>query len=243
MYHSFQCQTFYRDNDIMYQSRVNQNPLINRYNQYRETVHVPFTSNKLINSDPRMVSVTHSGEKVSTENIIEKILTPVKVKNDALDDVALSYEAKMKLREQQEKTIEYIDTPYKAIIKQAFNKPLDKIKQQDLIVHKVTEADKETERFNKDLKTKELTRNNEDTALEIEFSPSNYNKHKKVFEYNESFITNMAYEENLFDDNKRDCIAFYQEKQKELEKGKAMCDEVLRSLMDRGVISQDEIPS
>lgn len=216
--------------------------MIARYNKYQETATVPFSSNKLINNDPRMMAGTYSTESVTSENIIERILTPVHVKSEALDDVKLSYEAKKKMREQQEQ-IEYVDTTYKAIIKQTFNKPINQIKEDDLIVHKVSDIDKETTRFAKDVLAKEIARKNDDTELAIEFSPSNYNKHKKVFEYNESFITNLAYEAKLFDDNKSDCIAFYQQKQKEQEEGKRVCDQVLRNLMNKNLISQDEIPS
>lgn len=224
------------------QTRVNQNPLLSRFHQYRSTANVPFENNRLIQNDPRLMQPVTSSFANKSENVIEQILKPVEITNVRNNtDVKFNYDARKKLRDQNEK-IEYTDTMYKAIIKQPLNKPLTEIEADDLIVHRVSDVDKDIRIFTRDLENKKRSIQSENDALRIEYCEENYSKHKKAFEYNESFITNMAYEENLFDDNKKDCIEFYQKKQREQEEGKRACDQVLRDLMNRGLISEDEIP-
>lgn len=228
------------------QNRVDQNPLLSRFQQFRSNTHVPFDNNKLINSDPRLIQTSRHepSDPCSSVNVIEQILKPVDIKNVRNnDDVMFNYTAKKRIRDQTG-DIEYVDTQYKSIIKQPLNKPLSELKPEDLIIHKVDKkVDGDLSLFNKDLETKTHARKQDSLVLKQEYSDKNYSKHRKAFEYNESFIVNMAYEEKIFDDNKQDCIAFYQKKQRELEEGRKTCDQVLRDLMNKGLISEDEIPS
>lgn len=232
----------------MYQNLANQNRLVDRFQQYRSGVQVPFQNNQLINHDIRIIN-TLSEQMVPNkrgENVIEQMLKPVTI-GRANDDVMLSYKIREEIQQKASTGdigIVITNAPYKAIIKEPINKAVGDITKEDLIVHKVVNGvDNNAQRFMQETSTKERERDSINKSLAIEFSIDNYNKHKKVFEYNESFIKNMAYEENLFDDSKKDCIAFYQKKQKELEDGRQVCDQVLRNLLDSGLISKDEIPS
>jgi SAM-dependent methyltransferase len=54
-------------------------------------------------------------------------------------------------------------------------------------------------KFDKDLKRKEEEGTKINDELQIEFHIDNYDKHKKKFEYKETFIKNLAFEENTFD--------------------------------------------
>nr|AEX62953.1 hypothetical protein mv_R749 [Moumouvirus Monve] len=135
--------------------------------------------------------------------------------------------------------------PYKTIIKdKIINKKVEEVKLEDLLVHKsVKGVDDDKDKFEKELKIKENEKEKINDELQIEFNIDNYDKHKKTFEYNATFIRNLAYEQNVFDENKQDCIEFYQKKQKEAEEGKQICDEILRNIIDEGIISKDELPT
>lgn len=184
----------------------------------------------------------------STKNIIEDMLKPQKiVKNNK--DVESSYKHRKMIQEKAKEKdgigIEITNMPYKSIIKDKIpKKNVKDIREEDLIVHKsIRKIDADRDVFNKELAVKENEKEKINEELKIEFHIDNYDRHKKNFSYKESFIRNLAYEENTFSENKEDVIEFYRKKQKEAEDGKKLCDQILHDIQDDSVISRDELPT
>jgi hypothetical protein len=187
--------------------------------------------------------------RVKNSNIIEEMLKPIKIKKDTNTnkDVLPNYSVRNEIRKNAKKgkiNIKITNAPYKNIIRdKIITKKVEDIKQEDLIVHKVIPGvDDNIERFNKELKIMEDEKEKINDELEIEFHIDNYDTHKKNFEFKETFIKNLAFEQNTFDENKQDYVDFYKQKQKEAEKGIKLVDQVLENLIDEGIISKDELP-
>lgn len=183
-------------------------------------------------------------------NLIEEMLKPVKiVKNENTNkDVNSNYRVRKDVQKQAKKgkiNIKMTNTPYKNIIKdKIITKNVEDVKEEDLLVHKSMRGiDDNIEKFKQELNIKEQEKQKINDELDIEFQIENYDKHKKKFEYKESFIKNLPYEEKTFNENKEDFIDFYKKKQKEAEEGMKLCDQVLHNMIDEGIISKDELPT
>lgn len=189
----------------------------------------------------------NNGKKI---NIIEEMLKPIKIERDAEDnkDVHTSYEARRNIQEEVKKgnfNIKITNAPYKCIIKdKIINKNVEDVTEEDLVVHKsVRGVDDDINIFNKQMSKLEKEKEEINEELAVEFHVDNYDKHKKKFEYKETFIKNLKSDTKDFDENKQDYIDFYNQKQKEAEEGLKMCDNVLKNLVDDGFIDQNELPT
>ena len=242
----------------MYKNLANQNPIINKFNAYANNNYTPFQNNNLINKNVHVMNnlnemvqrknskniqnKKNNKHKNSSFNIIEQMLTPQTIIKDNID----IEENLQKKISQREENIKRTNIPYKIIIKdKIITHELNKDEFGDkIIVHKTTVDDSNIEKFNKELNNKFQEKKKINDELEIEFHIDNYSKHKKNFEYKETFIKNLAFEQNSFDESKHDYIEFYKQKQKEVEEGKKMCDEILRNIdNNNNIIKKEELPT
>lgn len=223
-------------NDLIAQNKnIQQNISTNQKNILQNTENTRNTSNK---------------KTGKTLNIIEEMLKPQKITKDNNKDSEIKYRAKAedyKLDKEGRlaKKFKITNAPYKNIIKdKVITKDVDQVKENDLLVHKsVRNIDANREKFDKELEAKMDEKDKINDELKIEFHIDNYDKHKKNFEWKETFIKNLAYEENTFDETKQDFIEFYRKKQKEAEEGKKICDQILHSIVDDGIINKEELPT
>ena len=179
-------------------------------------------------------------------NIIEEMLKPQKIIKGENKDVAKNYKSREQAMENYRKkkeNIQITNTPYKSIIKdKIIDKKVEDVKLRDLVVHKTGESDRNKKKFVGEFQRKRKEGIEINDELKLDFSVRNYNSHKKKFEYKESYIRNLAYEENTFDETKQDYIQFYEKHQKEAEKGKKICDDILYDMGKSGIISSEELP-
>jgi hypothetical protein len=138
--------------------------------------------------------------------------------------------------------------PYKNIIKdeKQINKFLNKnyskkdenIVMKDLIVHKVTDADKEgvDEEFEK--LEKELERHDKD--LKMIYSTSKEAEYKQKFEYNNKYKYRVKFKPSDHDDMKKDKINYYKKEQKKIEKNRKQGDTIIEDLITMNIIDNDE---
>lgn len=184
-------------------------------------------------------------KKLTNCNIIEEMLTPRKIVKDN-KDVRPNYRVREDIQLKAKKgdiNIEMTNAPYKTIIKdKIITKKVQDVKLHDLLVHKAVRAiDADVKKFDIDLLAKQGEKTKINEELKMEFHWDNYDKHKKKFEYKETFIKNLAFEQKTFDESKDDYIEFYRQKQREAEEGQKLCDEILHKIIDEGIISNDEL--
>lgn len=244
-------------NNLVQQQRILQHnmPMYQQQLSMAQNISNPNTPQNISNSNtisntttniPSNSSQTNKKNKNSKNkgmNIIEEMLKPQIIVKDN-KDVDSNYK---KRETQQNKKIELeeiTNAPYKIIIKDKIvTKKVNQVRHSDMLVHKATNADADKVKFTKDLKKKEIEVEKINDELKIEFNIDNYDKNKKKFDYKETFIKNLAYEQNTFDENKQDYIEFYKKKQKEAEEGQKLCDQILHNIVDEGIITKDELPS
>ena len=225
-----------QQNMPQYQHQLNQH---NQHNQHN------------LNQNPMMHMSNNKAIDKSNKrniNIIEDILKPQKIVKNDNKDVHSNYTARKKIQDRMlAKKIDIIPTnmPYKIIIKDKIvQKPVGSIEKSDFIVHKYNkEIDANIDKFNDEMvdKKNKIDKINED--IEVEFHIDNYDKHKKKYEYKESFIKVLGFEEKIYEKSKHDCIEFYRKKQKEAEEGQRLCDEILHNIHDENIIGESELPS
>lgn len=240
-------------NNIPFQNNqlINNNVhVMNHLNNYVQNYRPGYYTTSHINNIQQQPEPLYynNGQKKKNINIIEEMLKPQKISKNN-NDVELSY-TKRKLLQDELKNGKFMfalsNQPYKNILKdKIIQKNVEDITEDDIIVHKINkEIDANRKRFDEELQHKMEEKQKINYELEIEFHVDNYDRHKKNFEYKESFIKNLAYEENTIVDSKRDLIEFYREEQRKAEEGIKICDQIKILLdMDKsGIINEDEIP-
>lgn len=135
--------------------------------------------------------------------------------------------------------------PYKGIIK---NFDFNKIRanhKEDLVVHKVTDADKKT--FNEDISKYSNTITKQQKELSEIYAENKKNEHKKNFEYQHKY----KYRTKLDVDGggggdgdgegdvRIDRIEYYKKEQLKVEESKKKMDDILMNLINKNAISEN----
>jgi hypothetical protein len=184
------------------------------------------------------------------EKIKESIIRPIKIEKNKQDRIKLEREWKEAENVYHDKTgknygseikkywSKRTNQPYKNIMKnEDYTKKIKSTK--DLIVHRVTDKDKEgVEEEYVDLKGKLEMHNNE---LKVIYSTSTKNEHKKKFEYNHVYKYRVKHNAKDHTDHKQDKIAYYKKQQKKEEVGKKKLDILLDTLVSDGIFDKDEL--
>lgn len=220
------------------------NQLINKNIHVRNALANSIQNNNYRNNKPSDISqytVSNIHANISTKSnrdVIKDMLKPIKIeKNKKSHDVMANYHDREKIQINSMKGIKEVpitNIPYKCIIKNRDNiekKNVDEIKLEDLIVHRsVRGVDDDVNVFDHLLEKKELEKSKINEELMVEFNESNRDMHKKKFEFKETFIKNMVYEENTIDENKKDFLAFYKKQKKDAEESARLIDNVTKYL-------------
>ena len=250
----------------MNNSFVNRNPLMNQYNEYSQrNTNIPFQNNNLIKNNIAISNKLYenihrreAGNYNSNNNyvkpqketreyvdIVKEMLKPMEHETD---NTFIHENYKTKRQEYDNYTaglekIKLTNVPYKIIMKDNIvNKPVDKITEDDFVVHKVVNGiDNNLGQFNREHDELEEEMEKINNEIEMEYNFDNYVQHKKNFEYRETFIKNTSYKSNDFNENKQDYIEFFEKKQKELDDGIKYCDDILKILNDDNNVN-DYIP-
>jgi hypothetical protein len=137
-----------------------------------------------------------------------------------------------------------INNPYKGIISKDdfdYNKKIDD--EDDLIVYKAKEGDKNKKIFNKEYSKFKKTKKKDDKNIEEIYSKSEKAKHKKNFVYNQKYKYSAKVDDKDDDgdcDNLRtDRIEFYKKEQQKAENNKKKVDDIIIGLVESGIISEN----
>lgn len=130
------------------------------------------------------------------------------------------------------------NNPYKNIMKNEDYKKNFK-NQEDLIVHKVTDADKIQELLFSDLNELKNELETHDKELKSIYSLSEKTKHLKKFDYDHvKKYERIKYDPADFNDMKVDRMEILKKEQKKMEGNKKKIDDVINDLMTKGFIDE-----
>lgn len=130
--------------------------------------------------------------------------------------------------------------PYKNIIKDAdYNIKVNSDK--DLIIHKVTNEDKNDSILEKQFEKFGSTINEHNKELKNMYSQSKELSHKKDFEYNHRYKYRVKFKTKDHGELKQDKIEQYKEEQKKLELNKKKIDDIYESMINNEMFSKEEL--
>ena len=188
--------------------------------------------------------------KMDKDKIRESVIKPIKIEKNKQDKIELEKKWKESENNYHDKTgkdfgpevrkywEKRTNQPYKNIMKnEDYTKKISSDK--DLIVHRVTNKDKEgVEEACIDLQQK-LEKH--DDELKVIYSTSKKNEHKKKFEYNHVYKYRVQHDAKDHDDLKDDRIKYYKAQQKKEESGKKKLDVLLDTLVSDGIFDKSEL--
>lgn len=132
-----------------------------------------------------------------------------------------------------------VNQPYKGIIKDFDYTKIREKHQEDLIVHTVTEKDKDKKEFDEKMgvfKT-EIAQQNKD--IKDTYSLDKKTEHKKEFDYQHKYKYRVKIDTQDDDDLRVDRIEFYKKEQNKIEENKKKIDDILLNLIDSGILSEN----
>lgn len=223
---------------IKQQKQLDQTMMSQNNNNNNPAIRDPYAQR----NRPQTKNNPNSNKKL---NIIEEMMLPQKIvkENADVEPNFISRKNEYKYAKKNPEVIKITNAPYKSIIKdKIISKSVKDIKEADLIVHKVTNIDSDIDIFNTERKAKKINLRKINDEIKVDFHIDNYDKHKKKYDYKETFIRNLAFEAGTCDENKQDYIEFYTKRQKESIAGEELCDNVLHKLLESGLIKPEELP-
>lgn len=237
----------HRNNNIPFQNNalLANNPMFNSNMNYSDSSQRQHMQRLKEEQQLKQLEKLNALEnKFGKEKIRESVIKPMKIESNN-KDVAVKYSKSDKDYEEKRKQYweKRTNQPYKNIIKdeQHINKFLNKknIDQKELIVHRVTNADKEgVDNEFETLQGKLETHNNE---LKVIYSTSHELEHKKKFEYNNKYKYRIKYDPSDHNKLKKDKISYYKREQRKMEDDKEKTDAIIEDLVNKGIFDKEEL--
>lgn len=123
------------------------------------------------------------------------------------------------------------NAPYKNILPtEYFNKNI--AKQEDLIIYKVSEEDKDKIQFKKKVNEIKNTRKIQNNELIQKYNEKDKGEFEKKFNYDNNMKYNIEFNQPMYKTIKEDVNKFYINQQKELEKDKKSIDIIIENVIN-----------
>jgi len=129
--------------------------------------------------------------------------------------------------------------PYKGIIKNFDYSKIREKHEEELIIHKVNDEDKNIKIFDTNMNVfhNKIEKQNKD--IKDTYSIDKKTEHKKDFDYQHKYKYRTKIESDDNDDLRVDRIEFYKKEQNKIENNKKKIDDILLNLIDSGILSEN----
>ena len=185
------------------------------------------------------------------DKIRESIIKPIKIEKDKKNKQDLEVKWKNAENNYRDKSGKDYGIEIKHYWENRTNKPYKNIlknedysrqykSSDDLVVHKITQKDKDLDKVEGEFKEINNKREKHNDELKCIYSTSNINEHKKKFEYRHVYKYRIQYDPKDHNTIKQDNIKYYKELQKKEEEGKQQLNS-LQKLVDDGIFEKDEV--
>jgi hypothetical protein len=132
-----------------------------------------------------------------------------------------------------------VNQPYKGIIKDFdYSKIKEKCKE-DLIVHKVTDIDRDEKIFDENMGKFKNEIADQNKNIKDTYSLDKKTAHKKEFDYQHKYKYRVKIDSTDNDELRVDRIEFYKKEQNKIEENKKKIDDILLNLIDSGILSEN----
>lgn len=194
---------------------------------------------------------TYNLKKIQKFNNIDQIhnmdqLKDVIIKTEKIQKPNININNLIKSKEEENNKVlnesikKRTNQPYKGIIKNFDYSKIREKHEEDLIVHKNTEADKDKKVFDSKLNNYNNTIQNQNTEIKQIYSGDKYTVNKKDFDYQHKYKYRSKIDNNNDESELRvDRIEYYKKEQQKNEGNKKKIDDILLNLIDSGILSDD----
>jgi hypothetical protein len=241
----------------------NNNKLLTNYHNHQNNNKI-IQNNMLLQNNPSAVSqqniqklkeqqylkqlekINELDVKYNKEKIRESVIKPINTKVDNKDVVIQLKRIEGEYTVDNKKKLwkERTNQPYKNILKnENYNKKFEK--KEDLIVHKITQDEKDAEKIEKNYKQLESTIEKHNDELKIIYHLSKEAEHKQKFAYTHKYKYQDTEQnnDNEHDHNsiKKNRIDYFKRQQQKEEENKQQKDNILETIINEGIFSVDEL--
>ena len=167
------------------------------------------------------------------------ILKPQKIEKPNINlNSLINSKEQSNLTDLKESIKKRINEPYKGIIKNFDYSKIREKHEEDLIVHKVNEEDKNIKVFDSNmcLFHNKIEKQNKD--IKDTYSIDKKTEHKKEFDYQHKYKYRTKIDSGD-NDLRVDRIEFYKKEQSKIEDNKKKIDDILLNLIDSGILSEN----
>lgn len=178
------------------------------------------------------------------EDLKNMILKPTKIEKPNININALvDNKEKQQLYDLNESIKKRTNNPYKGIIKDFDYSKIRAKHEEDLIVHKVTDADKDIQLFDTKIKNYHVEIGQQNLNIDTVYSLDKKIEHKKDFDYKHKYKYRTKIDNNTDADGTEDLrvdrIEFWKKEQNKIEDSKKKMDDILLNLIDMGILSEN----
>lgn len=167
------------------------------------------------------------------------ILKPQKIEKPNLNlDSLINSKEQTNSTDLKESIKKRTNEPYKGIIKNFDYSKIREKHEEDLIVHKVNDEDKNMEVFDTNMNVfhNKIEKQNKD--IKDTYSIDKKTEHKKEFDYQHKYKYRTKIDSGD-NDLRVDRIEFYKKEQSKIEDNKKKIDDILLNLIDSGILSEN----
>lgn len=168
------------------------------------------------------------------------ILKPQKIEKSNINiDSLINNKQQSNLADLENSIKKRTNEPYKGIIKNFDYSKIRVEHEEDLIVHRVNNEDKNIKIFDSNLNVfhNKIEKQNKD--IKDIYSIDKKTEHKKEFDYQHKYKYRTKIESTDDDDLRIDRIEFYKKEQNKIEENKKKIDDILLNLIDSGILSEN----
>lgn len=167
------------------------------------------------------------------------ILKPQKIEKPNLNlDSLINNKEQSNSNDLKESVKKRTNEPYKGIIKNFDYSKIREKHEEDLIVHKVNDEDKNMKVFDDNMNVfhNKIEKQNKD--IKDTYSIDKKTEHKKEFDYQHKYKYRTKIDSGD-NDLRVDRIEFYKKEQSKIEDNKKKIDDILLNLIDSGILSEN----
>jgi len=232
----------FQNNALLQNNVMFRNSMANNNSRQIRTMNILQQQLKNIDQITNMEQLENINNNINIrkEDVIFSVIRPMKIEKNNSDAIEINNkfnDAKGNFVVQRTQLWEgRTNQPYKNIMKnEDYNKAFKN--EKDLIVHKVTAADKIEKILLKELESLEGEIEKHDSELKSIYSLSEKTKHLKKFDYEHVVkYERIKYDPAEFIDMKMDRMDILKREQKKIEGNKKKIDEVFNDLINKGII-------
>jgi hypothetical protein len=200
-----------------------------------------------INEAKQIEKLNRMISKIDKDKLKESIIQPEKIEKSNKDRRKLETDYKASEKNYKPQIEKFwrqrTNEGYKHIIKDRDPTKLNpqKIKEKELIVHTVTDADRNEERIEKEYTNLRNKLEVHDDELKVIYSTTEEAKHKKKFEYEHKYNKNVKYDPSDHNELRDHGIKLLEKEQKKMLKDKAMYDKAIEYGLSANLLTEDEL--